>query len=133
MVDKVNELSLKINGTPESDDEELELITRRLRDEILKLDVEDVDLVKAGEIPKGARAGDVVTLGSLLVTLIASGGVLPNLINAVQSWLGRTKQGHSITLEVDGDKLEVTRISSQTQQQLIDTWIKHQEAKIEDK
>jgi hypothetical protein len=130
MVDKVTELSLKINGTPESENEELELITRRLREEILKLDVEDVDLVKAGEIPKGARAGDIITLGSLLVTLAASGGVLPSIINAVQSWLGRTKESHSITLEVGGDKLEVTGISSQTQQQLIDTWLKHQEAKM---
>jgi hypothetical protein len=130
MVDNVTELSLKINSMSESEDEELELITRRLREEILKLDVENVDLVKAGETPKGARSGDVVALGSLLVTLATSGGVIPSLINTVQSWLGRTEKGHSITLEIDGDKLEVTGISSQKQQQLIDTWIKHQEAKM---
>ena len=130
MVDKVTELSLKINAMQEDGNEKLELITRRLREEILRLDVENVDLVKAGETPNGARSGDVVALGSLLVTLATSSGVLPSLINTVQSWLGRTKGSHSITLEVGGDKLEVTGISSQTQQQLIDTWLKHQEAKM---
>ena len=130
MIDKLTELSLKINRTADAeDDEELEHITRRLRKEILELDVEDVDLVKTGEIPDGARSGDIITLGSLLITLASSAGVLPNLISTVQSWLKRN-EGHSITLEVDGDKLEVKGISSQTQQQLIDEWLKHQKAKM---
>lgn len=113
----------------DADDEEVEHVTQRLRKEILDLDVEDVNLVKTGELPKGARSGEVVTLGSLLVTFAASGGVLSSLINTVQSWL-RRNEGHNITLEIDGDKLEVTGISSQTQQQLIDQWLKHQKAKM---
>jgi hypothetical protein len=129
MVDKAVELTLKINHTYEADDKEFDHITRRLRKEILELDVEDVDFVKSGESPRGARSGDAVTLGSLLITLISSSGVLPSLVNTIQSWLKRN-QGHSITIEVNGDKLEVTGISSQTQQQLIDRWLKYQKAKM---
>jgi hypothetical protein len=129
MVDNVTELSLKINRMLGTEDEEFEQVTRRLRKDILELDVEDVDLVKTEELPEGARSGEVVTLGSLLVTLAASSGVLPSLINTIQSWLKRN-EGHSITLELGGDKLEVKGISSQTQQQLIDEWLNHQKAKM---
>ena len=65
---------------------------------------------------------DPVTWGALLVALTASGGVLTTLVNTLQSWLTRHER-RSVTLEIDGDRLEVTGISSQEQQRLIDTWL----------
>ena len=129
MVDKVIELSLRINPISEVEDKEFEDVAQRLRKDILEVDVEGVDLIRTQESPAGARSGDVLSLGSLLITLVSSSGVLPSLINTVQSWLKRN-EGHSITLEVNGDKLEVTGISSLRQQQLIDRWLKFQKAKM---
>ena len=110
------------------DSEELERITYSLRDELSELDaIEKVDLVaKAGELPpEGSKAGaEVAELGSLLVTMAASAGsaLIPNIANALQSWLTRHER-HKISLEIGGDKLEVTGISDNEQHRLIDAWI----------
>ncbi len=122
MIDQTAQLMLNIDAGPEADAEELEQLTRQLRGELTELDVETVNLVRAGEAPRGAKAGDPITWGALLVALTASGGVLTTLIGALQSWLTRHER-RSVTLEIDGDKLEVTGISSEEQQRLTNAWI----------
>ena len=122
MSGKLAELKLAIESDAELDEEELEELTRQLREELLELDVETVDFVKAGELPVGAKAGDPVTWGQLLIALMASGGAITTLITCIQSWLARSDR-RSVTLEIDGDKLEVTGISSKEQQELVDRWI----------
>lgn len=68
---------LKIDAGLEVDAKELEEVTRQLRNELLELDVEAVDLALAGEVPERAKAGDPIAWGTLLVTLAASGGCSP--------------------------------------------------------
>ncbi len=121
MPDQTTQLMLNINAGPETDEEELAELTQQLRKELLELDVEAVG-VRAGEAPERAKAGDSVTWGALLVALVASGGVLTTLINTLQSWLTRHER-NSVTLEIGGDKLEVTGISSEEQQRLINAWL----------
>ncbi|MGC2571777.1 MAG: hypothetical protein WA364_09725 [Candidatus Nitrosopolaris sp.] len=112
------------------DPEEIERITHNLRDDLTEVDtIEKVDLIKKEadkkEAPKGSKAGgEIVTLGSMLVTLGASAAsiAIPNLANTLQSWLTRNER-HKLILEIGGDKLEVTGISDKEQQRLIDTWI----------
>ena len=129
---KENQVFVNIESTSNEEDdddpEELERITHNLRDDLTELDtVEKVDLVtKEGEVtPKGSRAGaEVAALGSLLVTLgtTAVSSVVPNLANTLQSWLTRHER-RKISLEIGGDKLEVTGVSDKEQQRLIDAWI----------
>jgi hypothetical protein len=123
MNERTTQLRLVVNSDPEADDQDLAALAGRLRTEILDLDVADVELLRAGEIPGGAKTGDVVTWGALLVTLAASEGVLTTLIGFLRSWLTRNEQ-RSVSLEIDGDRLEVTGISSAEQQRLIDEWLK---------
>ena len=118
-------LQLNIDADQEPDVEELAYLTRQLREDLLHLDVETVDLARAGEAPTGTKAVDPVTAGTLLVTLAASGGVITTLINALQSWLTRHER-RSLTLEMGGDKLEVTGVSSEEQQRLIEAWLSRQ-------
>jgi hypothetical protein len=122
---------LLINIEPTSKDEgidleELERDTRNLQDDLHQLDpVEKVDLVTKGEDPIGSKAGgEIVAWGSLLATLGTSAlsTVIPPLVNALQSWLMRHEK-RKITLVLDGDKLEVTNISDQEQQKLINAWL----------
>jgi hypothetical protein len=122
MSDQTTQLTLNLDAGPDTDTEELAELTQQLRGELLELNVEAVDLARAGEAPERAKAGDPVTWGALLVALTASGGVLITLINTLQSWLTRHER-RSVTLEIDGDKLEVTGISSEEQQRLINTWL----------
>jgi hypothetical protein len=119
---QLTQLTLNVCTRPEDDAEKLAELSRQLRTELMELDVESVELVRTGKIPAGAKAGEPITWGVLLVTLAASGGVLTTLINVLQSWLTRHEQ-RSVSLEIDGDKLEVKGMSSQEQQRLIDDWL----------
>jgi hypothetical protein len=100
--------------------EELDELVRDLRDELLALDVLTVEQA-AAELPPNSKAGEATT-GTLLVGLVSSGALLGAIASLVQSWLTRTGQ-RGVKLELDGDALEVTGISSRQQQELIGMWI----------
>jgi hypothetical protein len=143
---KENQILVNIESIPKqeedddnNDQEELERITHNLQDDLDELDeIEKVDIVrKEGEqAPEGSKAGgDIVTLGSLLLTLgtSAASTAVPNLVNALQSWLSRNDK-RKISLEIGGDKMEVTGISDKEQQRLVDAWISHHmEKNLDDK
>jgi hypothetical protein len=57
-------------------------------------------------------------LGGLLVTLTKSPEVLKLIVGVVQSWLAG-HQGRSVELQIAGDTLKVTGVSSDQQRQLI--------------
>jgi hypothetical protein len=123
IVDKKVELLLHIDTNPEIENiENLEMFSRQLREELLELDVESVDYVTNGELLEGAKSGTPIDWNTLLLTFAASGGVITTIINLLQSWLARHDK-RTIVLEIDGDKLEVTGISSKEQKQLIDKWL----------
>ncbi len=126
MADQPAQLMLRIDASPGAEDEERGELARQLRQELCELDVNSVDFARAASAPARAK-GDPVTLGTLLVTLAASGGVLTTLINAVQSWLARQERT-SVTLEIGGDKLSITGVSSEEQRRLIAAWLRRQKA-----
>ena len=115
---------MKINPLPEDDEMHLEELTHRLGNELKELDVEKVEVAKSGKAPEGTKGiPDVPVWGSLLVTLATSSGVIPALVGTVQSWLKR-HENRSVTMEIRGDKLQVTGISSAQQHELINNWLK---------
>lgn len=122
MVGPPTQLVVNLDAGPEADDEDLAYRTHQLRRELLELDVESVDLVRADEAPPGAKVVEPFSWGTLIITLAASGGVLVPTINTIQAWLLRDEQ-RSVTLEIDGDKLEIKGISSKEQQRLINEWL----------
>lgn len=130
MANQTIQLLLNLKAGPETDTEELAELTQKLWEELAELDVETVDFVETGEVPIKAKSGDSFTWGALLLTLAASGGVLTTIINVLQAWLARHDE-HSLTLEIEGDKLHVTGISSEEQQRLINAWLtRHQDIVI---
>ncbi|MGC1930160.1 MAG: hypothetical protein WA667_14400 [Candidatus Nitrosopolaris sp.] len=130
MIDnKENKVFINIETSKDDpyDPEELERITYNLRDDLAELDaIEEVDLItKEAAAPKSSKSGgEVVTLGSLLVTLGASAvsTAIPNLANTLQSWLTRHER-RTISIEIGGDKLQMTGVSDKEQETLIDAWI----------
>lgn len=122
MPEKKIQILLSLNADKGLDDEQMERVTRQLRFELLGLDVDDVELVKSGAAPTGAKAGDTIAWGTLLMTLAASGGVLTTIIGTLQSWLTRHNQ-RSISLEINGSKIDIKGISSEDQRRLINEWI----------
>lgn len=104
-----------------SDTEEVDELTRRLRRQIMELDVVDVRSVEA-VAPAGAKAGGVAAVGVLLVTLLKSAGGIHAVVRSARAWLSH-HPGRMIELEIDGDRIKVTGATSLAQDRLIDAWI----------
>jgi hypothetical protein len=100
--------------------------SRALRDDLLELDVQDGERPADAVAPEGARAGEVIALSTLLVTL--GEGALGIVTSAIGRWVAR-RGGRSVTLELDGDRIELSGVSEEDQRRLIDTFVaRHAEA-----
>ena len=76
-------VTLLIDAGPDALPDDLDAITRRLRDELTELDLQSVALVR-GDAPAGTKSAEAVTLGALAITLLPS--LLPKLIEFIQAW-----------------------------------------------
>lgn len=125
MVEDLSKLILTVKAEVDTDAEELFQMTHQLREELLKLDVDSVNLASEGKAPPKSKAIDEVIWGQLLVylDLAVSGGVLVSLIGIVKDWLTRHRT-NSVEIEIDGDKIKIVSITSKEQKLLIDNWIK---------
>lgn len=121
MADSVAQLGLLVD-LRDADAEAVAQAATELREELLQLDIESADAPSIGQAPPGTRAAEIVALGSLIVSLIQSPGLLSSVVGTVQSWVAR-QGSRSVKLELDGDVLEVTGISSREQSELIQNWI----------
>jgi hypothetical protein len=115
-------LGIQVAAGPDADAEEVAEATSQLRRELLDLDVEAVEMPGAGAAPPGSRAVELAAVGALVVTL-AQSELLSMVMATVRSWLAGRRQ-RSIKLELDGDVLELTGVSSGEQQRLVDEWLR---------
>jgi hypothetical protein len=118
------QLLLQADLGPDVDDLAAAELLRGLRRELLRLDVDGADFVPLAAGPAGAK-GAGVDWKSLLLTLAGTGGVLSGVLATVQAWLSHGEH-RSMTIEIGGDKLTVSGISSAEQKQLINAWIRRQ-------
>jgi hypothetical protein len=114
-------LTVQVAVGPDSDAEEVAQATSQLRRELLDLDVDAVEVPGVGEPPPGSRAVDVAALGALVVNL-ADSQLLAAVVTAIRSWLAGSPR-RSIKLELGGDALELTGVSSKEQRRLTDEWL----------
>ncbi len=121
------DLGATSDGGPFGPDE-IDLQSRRLREEFLQLDVNEVRIARDGPPLDLTKAVDANLLGAILVSL-SDPTVLVAVMETVKSWIGRS-QRRTARLEIDGDILDVTGISSRDQTRLIDQWIaRHSKAR----
>jgi hypothetical protein len=121
-------LALRLDAGSGTGAEELDLLTTRLRAELLQLDVVDVRRGPGAPAPAGARGLDADTLGTLLVSLATAPAVLVAIVGTIRDWLGRGR-ARSVSIEMDGDVLHVTGLSSADQDRLIEAWlVRHAES-----
>lgn len=122
MMQSLSQMTVQVDAGPDADADELDELTRRLRGELLQLDLESVDLARGGEVPPGARAVGVLSIGTLVLTLAQAPALLTAVVDVVQSWLSGYR-GRTVKLALDGDVLEVSGLSSRDQRALIASWI----------
>jgi hypothetical protein len=82
-------------------------MANNLREALLDADVDDVRQGTAGSAPTGAKSGEVLAVGALVVTLAPT--VVGSLMAMVSSWLSR--QPSDVEVEIDGQRFRgaVTR------------------------
>jgi hypothetical protein len=119
-------LDIQLGVGPDSDAEEVAEATLQLRRELLELDVDAVEVPRAGEAPPGTRAVELAALGALAVT-VAKSQLLGPVVAAIRAWLAASPQ-RSIKLELDGDTLELSGLSSKEQRRLTDEWLRRHAA-----
>ena len=107
-----------------ADAEQLEELTRALREEILTLDVESVVPCSGGEAPPGTRGVDAAAIGALVVSVAPALGALARLVTTVVDWLRRGGTQRTVRPKIGDDELELSGASSAMQQQLAMDWIR---------
>jgi hypothetical protein len=118
-------LAIHLQANQDTGAEELDRLAERLRRELLDLDVEDVRRATDGAAPDGTRGLDAEALGSLIVSLVAAPEVLRAVVGTIRDWLGRSR-ARSVRLELDGDVLDVSGLSSESQERLVESWLARQ-------
>jgi len=116
-------LQVTLNKDEHETDSDIAKLSQQLRSELLKLNIENVDYQRKENLVNGTKAGDIISWETLIITLAASGGVISTLINFILGWVKRN-EGRGVTLELNGNKLEVTGLSANEQKELIETWLK---------
>jgi len=102
-----------------ADAERLEQLTLALRRELLQLEVDDVEPVRAGPAPEGTRALDVTAVGALLVTLTSSSAALAGVVDMVRGWLAHGSRGRTVELTIGDKTLKLAGASDEQQEQLV--------------
>jgi hypothetical protein len=123
----LRDLVLVVESEPDADPDEVDRLVRQLHVELKDLDVESVSPVTAENAPLGAKGVDSVSLGALLITLSATGGVFAVLVQAVGDWLARHAAARRISVTIDGDTIVLEKSSAQERTALIEAYIRRHE------
>jgi hypothetical protein len=115
-------LAAVLDPGPDYDAEEVLELTQGLRDELLELDVDAVRPATDGEAPDGAKGVELLAIGGLAIQFAMKSPILKAVVDTTVAWLGR-QQARSVKLTLDGDTLELTGVSSDEQNRLVEQWI----------
>ncbi|MFI9811942.1 effector-associated constant component EACC1 [Saccharothrix variisporea] len=113
---------LVVEPDPDVDPDSADRLARRLRAEVAQLDV-DTRLAVDGPVPEGAKGVDAATLGAVVVSLSAAGGVFPLVIETVRDWLARQAARHRVSVTIDGDTIALERASADERRVLVDAFV----------
>lgn len=94
-------------------------LTRNLREGIFSVDVDDVQLDRSGPAPAGAKSGEAIAVGALIVALGPS--VIGPLMVAVSSWLSR--QPGDVEVEIDGRRFK-GRVTAAQRDELVTAYLR---------
>jgi Effector Associated Constant Component 1 len=104
------ELRVQVDRVPNEIDKELERAKGQLYTELNRFrDIKKVDVIRDKNISTGAKGEGAVL--ELLVTLLASGGVITSFLTFLQSWSQRHNGRKIKIITKDGRTIDATGIS----------------------
>jgi hypothetical protein len=133
MLDELGEvrpvsLLVEIHGGEKLGAGALEDGVRELRRDLLGLDVEAVEPAARGALPEGAKAGESIGWGVLVVTLFAGGGVVSSVVALFREHLERrARQGAppiAVTVRIGDDVCEITGPSTDVARDLVSAFVR---------
>jgi hypothetical protein len=123
----LRDLVLVVELEPDVAPSEVDRPIRQLYAELKGLDLESVAPPNLANEPLGAKGADPFTLGTLLITLSATGGVFTILIETARDWLARHARARSISVTIDGDTLVLEKSSTQERSAVIEAYLRRHE------
>lgn len=117
-------VELVLTGRADSDQEELDALTLQLRARLLELDLDRVELPRSSVVPPGAKPGDVVAVGALVVT--AAPIALRAVMRLLETWI-QHRPVRTVSVKIGEDSLEMQGVSSAEQGRLIDAFVARHE------
>ncbi|WP_405549527.1 hypothetical protein [Streptomyces microflavus] len=109
-----------IEAASDSDLEELEALTLQLRERLLELDVESVNLAREDAAPAGTKVGESIALGALVVSV--AWPVLRQVVDLLKTWI-ENRPVRTISVTVGENTLEVQAVPKADQQRIISAFI----------
>jgi hypothetical protein len=122
------QMKINIKAKEDDDKQEIESLSRSLRDDLSNLDVEEVHL-SYEKPPPDSKAVEGAALGSMLVDF-SGGTAIKQVTQTAQAWIQRNENCGIIIEMGDGEKIEVKGISGKDQQKIIDAWVMRQMQKM---
>ena len=122
MTESAPSVLVAVHGEAGADDEETSLLAERLRGALVDSEFDVGSAPPEHDPEPGAKVVDPVSVSALVVALVASGGALTSLVEAVQAWLLRSS-ARRVVLEIDGDRLELDGVTSQERRLLTAAWL----------
>ncbi|MEW2075689.1 hypothetical protein ACH4FA_01490 [Streptomyces sp. NPDC017966] len=119
-VGRTERMRLVLAGGQDSDQEELDQLTAQLRERLLELDVDDVEPVRSGDVPDGAKPVDAIAVGALAVTLAPI--ALRSVLDLVRTWI-ENRPVRTVSISLGDDSLELEAVSSADQQRIVDAFL----------
>lgn len=114
------QLRIEVDLGDEADPAELSEETARLREELLRCDVETVERTADGAPPPGTRAVELALAGTLLVGLGKE--AMARVVAAIGDWASR-RSDRSVKLVLGDDSIELGRASKEDQEQLLEMFL----------
>jgi len=121
--DAIRVMNLVLEGSADSDQEELDTLTLQLRERLLELDIDRAELNRSDGAPDGSKPGDVIALGALAVTMAPF--ALRSVVRLLETWIGH-RPVRTVSITIGEDSLELQAVSSGDQRKLIDAFITRQ-------
>ncbi len=117
-------LRIELDAGKQAGPEERDEVARALRRDLLELDVDAVER-PVRPAPDGARSGEAIVLGTLLVTLAPQ--LLTSACAVIEGWIKRRGE-RSVELELDGDRIVLDNVSDDERHRLLELFVaRHQE------
>ncbi len=117
---RTERLHLALTGGRDRDQEELDALTLQLRERLLELDVDRVELHRSGGVPAGAEPAGAVAVGGLVVT--ATPFVLRSAVDLVRTWI-ESRPVRTVSITLGEDSLQLEAVSSAGRQRLIEAFL----------